>query len=60
MSIVSRTPSLGMQSARVTWRSVEQQWHPMAFLLNHKLKFLMQKYGEVEVLHFSRLICEPE
>lgn len=43
---------------RVMWRSVEQQWHPVAFSVNHKLKFLVLKYDEVKGIHFSHLICE--
>lgn len=45
---------------RVTWRSLEQQWRPVAFSVNHKLQFLVLKEVEVEGLHFSHLICESE
>lgn len=44
----------------VTWMLVEQQWHPVAFSVNHKLKFLGLKYEETEGLHLSHLICESE
>lgn len=59
--VVSRTLSLGMwRRLRLTWRSVEQHWHPVAFSGNHKLKFLVLKYGYTEGLQFFHLISESE